>query len=51
MYYYTAATDLVRMRADSDSEVPKLRPALDRLWRDMVDKKLYVTGALGSVRQ
>lgn len=51
MYYYTAATDLVRMRADGDSEVAKLRPALDRLWRDMVDRKMYVTGSLGSVRQ
>ncbi|SPO06043.1 uncharacterized protein DNG_08732 [Cephalotrichum gorgonifer] len=51
MYYYTAATDLVRLCADSDSEVAQLRPALDRLWRNMVDKKMYVTGGLGSVTQ
>jgi len=51
MYYYTAATDLVRLLGDSSSEAAKVKLALDRLWRDMVDKKVYVTGALGSVRQ
>lgn len=50
MYYYTAATDLVRLQA-SDPKAAELRAALTRLWRNMVDKKIYVTGALGSVRQ
>lgn len=51
MYYYTAATDLVRLLAAKDAEVARLVPALQQLWRDMVDKKMYVTGALGSVTQ
>lgn len=51
MYYYTAATDLVRICGATDPEVAKLRPALDRLWRNMIDKKMYVTGGLGAVTQ
>lgn len=50
MYFYTAATDLARLSSDDDN-ARKLKAALDRLWRDMVDKKMYVTGSLGSVRQ
>lgn len=46
MYYYTAATDLVRL-----TENKEVKQALDRLWRDMVDKKIYVTGGLGAMRQ
>lgn len=48
MYYYTAATDLVRLAGDEAKDV---KTALDRLWRDMVDHKIYVTGGLGSVVQ
>ncbi|KAM5349884.1 hypothetical protein ACJ41O_006389 [Fusarium nematophilum] len=51
MYYYTAATDLVRLSSHDDEEADKLRAALGRLWRDMVDKRMYVTGGLGSVTQ
>ncbi|KAF4449886.1 DUF1680 domain protein [Fusarium austroafricanum] len=50
MYFYTAAADLVRMSSDVDN-AHKLKTALVRLWRDMVDKRMYVTGSLGSVRQ
>ncbi|KAF6840754.1 hypothetical protein CMUS01_03851 [Colletotrichum musicola] len=46
MYLLTAATDLVRLTGDAG-----LDAALDRLWRDMVDRKMYVTGGLGAVRQ
>jgi len=46
MYYYTAAADLARLTDDK-----KLKEALDRLWRNMVDKKIYITGGLGSIRQ
>ncbi|KAJ4188464.1 hypothetical protein NW755_006626 [Fusarium falciforme] len=50
MYFYTAATDLVRLSTDADN-ASRLKAALGRLWRDMVDKRMYVTGSLGSVRQ
>lgn len=46
MYFYTAATQLVGLTRDG-----KLGAALDRLWRDLVDTKLYVTGSLGAIRQ
>ena len=46
MYYYAAATDLVRLTADK-----QVQAALDRLWSDMVDRKMYVTGGLGGIRQ
>ncbi|KAM0443329.1 hypothetical protein ACHAQK_003692 [Fusarium lateritium] len=51
MYFYTAATDLVRLSPDTDEEAPKLQAALKRLWADMAHKKMYVTGGLGSVTQ
>ncbi|KAK5231392.1 hypothetical protein LTR72_000573 [Exophiala xenobiotica] len=46
MYYYIAATDLFRLKGEKD-----IKTALDRLWRDLVDTKLYVTGGIGSIRQ
>lgn len=51
MYYYTAATDLVRIRGGSDEYSLQIMRALSSLWRDLVDKKIYVTGAIGSVTQ
>ncbi|KAK6835622.1 hypothetical protein RU639_002360 [Aspergillus parasiticus] len=44
MYFYTAATDLVRLTGNK-----KIEAAISRLWRDMVDHKLYITGGLGAV--
>ncbi|ETI25852.1 hypothetical protein G647_02629 [Cladophialophora carrionii CBS 160.54] len=51
MYYLTGATDLVRVIGDQDPAVRKVQPALSRLWRDLVDSKLYITGGIGSVTQ
>ncbi|KAI8300571.1 hypothetical protein K4K59_001451 [Colletotrichum sp. SAR11_240] len=51
MYYYAAVTDLVRLEAGSDPEVAECKQALQRLWRNMVDCKIYVTGAIGAYRQ
>ncbi|KAK4939470.1 hypothetical protein LTR10_020276 [Elasticomyces elasticus] len=50
MYYFTAATDLARL-LDQDAEASKIKHSLDLLWRDLVDRKMYVTGGIGSVRQ
>ncbi|KAK1633480.1 hypothetical protein BDP81DRAFT_483102 [Colletotrichum phormii] len=51
MYYYTAVADLVRLEATSDPEVVECKQVLKRLWRDMVNWKMYVTGAVGVYRQ
>lgn len=46
MYFLTAATDLYRLTGND-----QIKTALERLWRDMVDKKMYITGGLGAVKQ
>ena len=54
MYLYAGVTDLVRLNEDEDKaggEEEGMREALMRLWRDMVDKKMYVTGGIGGVGQ
>ncbi|KAL1956770.1 hypothetical protein VTO42DRAFT_6824 [Malbranchea cinnamomea] len=47
MYLLTALADLVRV----DKVDPGYREALLRLWRNMVDKKMYVTGGIGVIKQ
>jgi DUF1680 family protein len=43
MYLYTAMADLVLETGD-----PSLREACDRLWESTTDRKMYVTGGIGS---
>src|SRR5205085_6841039 len=45
-YLLTAFADLVRI----DSSCPQ-RQALERLWTNMVDKKMYLTGGIGAEKQ
>ena len=49
VYLMTAYTDLLRIEGDcSDSE----RQVADRrLWDNMVERKMYVTGGIGAIRQ
>ncbi|KAH7390646.1 hypothetical protein BKA66DRAFT_413338 [Pyrenochaeta sp. MPI-SDFR-AT-0127] len=47
MYLLTAVADLVRV----DSATPELATAVRRLWDNMVEKKMYVTGGIGSMKQ
>jgi hypothetical protein len=42
MYFYSAATDLAAVSPDKE-----LIGALDKLWRDVVERKMYVTGGIG----
>jgi DUF1680 family protein len=42
-YMYAAMTDIVRFM-----EAPGYERALDALWRDVVSRKMYVTGAVGT---
>jgi DUF1680 family protein len=43
MYFYAAATDLLHERDE-----PEWEAALDRLWENMTQKRMYVTGGIGS---
>src|SRR5690242_7234680 len=47
MYLLTAVADLVRLKSASID----LKEAVYRLWNNMVEKKMYVTGGVGAVRQ
>ena len=49
MYLLTAVADLVRLEGPKDNK-PK-RDALERLWSNMVDKKMYLTGGIGAQKQ
>lgn len=49
MYLLTAAADLVR--EDPSSNYEKLTKAIDRLWANMVDCKMYSTGGIGAMSQ
>ncbi len=42
MYLYCGMADLAAVSGDS-----KLLKALDRIWHDVVDRKMYVTGGIG----
>ena len=45
VYYYSAMADAARLSKDED-----LKTACDRLFEDIVDRKLYITGGIGSTR-
>jgi DUF1680 family protein len=52
VYLLTAVADVVRM--DQSSAVSKsqnIRNALYRLWDNMVQRKMYVTGGIGAIKQ
>ena len=46
MYLLTSVADLVRLE-DDDAK----RKALERLWNNMVEKKMYLTGGIGAMKQ
>jgi DUF1680 family protein len=48
MYLLTACADLIRIE---DSKHDELRTAVERLWTNMVDKKMYLTGGIGAIKQ
>lgn len=43
MYMYAAMTDLVLM-----DEASEYKEALDRVWEDIIETKMYITGGIGS---
>ncbi|KAJ9613731.1 hypothetical protein H2204_014694 [Knufia peltigerae] len=57
MYLLTAASDLVGMskiqggRPSDDDHAQRLKDAIYRLWDNMVDRKMYLTGGIGAIKQ
>lgn len=49
MYLFTAVADLVRMDSEHNHELKQT--ALQRLWTNMVEKKMYLTGGIGAIKQ
>ncbi|ESZ93500.1 DUF1680 domain protein [Sclerotinia borealis F-4128] len=49
MYLLTAVSDLVRVDNAGDTEAK--RTAVERLWNNMVQKKMYLTGGIGAIKQ
>jgi DUF1680 family protein len=46
MYLYSGVTDLVAETSDDE-----LREALDRIWKNMTTKRMYITGGIGSAHE
>ncbi|KAF7948871.1 hypothetical protein EAE96_008053 [Botrytis aclada] len=49
MYLLTAVSDLIRVDRSEDTETK--RAAVKRLWNNMVQKKMYLTGGIGAIKQ
>ncbi|KAI5282257.1 hypothetical protein KEM54_002867, partial [Ascosphaera aggregata] len=49
MYLLTSVADLCSIEKDGIRE--QYLPAVQRLWRNMVDKKMYLTGGIGAIKQ
>lgn len=50
MYLLTAVADLVRLRP-CEKEKATLEAAMYRLWDNMTQRKMYVTGGIGAIKQ
>jgi DUF1680 family protein len=48
MYLLTAVADLVRVEPTKHQ---LLMAAVERLWTNMVDKKMYLTGGIGAIKR
>lgn len=53
MYLLTAASDLVGVATtkNADEIMPSLKDAIYRLWDNMVECKMYVTGGIGAIKK
>ncbi len=50
MYLLTSVADLV-LQSQSEMDKSDYKEALERLWNNMPDKKMYLTGGIGSMDQ
>jgi DUF1680 family protein len=52
MYLLTAVADVVRMdQSNGVGKSQNIQRALYRLWDNMVQRKMYVTGGIGAIKQ
>ncbi|KAL1986655.1 hypothetical protein VTN96DRAFT_6033 [Rasamsonia emersonii] len=51
MYLLTAVADLIRLSTPTSEFGAKYLPAVRRLWSNMIEKKTYVTGGIGAIKQ
>ncbi|OJJ49529.1 hypothetical protein ASPZODRAFT_128005 [Penicilliopsis zonata CBS 506.65] len=51
MYLLTAVADLVRLGPGDGEIQTTYRPVLTCLWANMIEKKSYVTGGIGAIKQ
>jgi DUF1680 family protein len=51
MYLLTAVGDLIRIAGPRSEISRNYLPALRRLWLNMIEKKTYVTGGIGAIKQ
>jgi DUF1680 family protein len=52
VYLLTAVADVVRMdQSNAISKSQNMQRALYRLWDNMVQRKMYVTGGIGAIKQ
>jgi DUF1680 family protein len=52
VYLLTAVADMVRMdQSNATSKSQSMQRALYRLWDNMVQRKMYVTGGIGAIKQ
>jgi DUF1680 family protein len=52
MYLLTAVADVIRMdQLNAVSKSQNIQRALYRLWDNMVQRKMYVTGGIGAIKQ
>jgi DUF1680 family protein len=50
MYLLAAVADLVRLDVGQAKDVSQLEVAMYRLWDNMVDSKMYLTGGIGAIK-
>jgi DUF1680 family protein len=50
MYLLTAVADLIRLDVSQIEDVSRLKVAMYRLWDNMVDCKMYLTGGIGAIK-
>lgn len=52
VYLLTAVAEVVRMnQTNAISKLQNIKRALYRLWDNMVQRKMYVTGGIGAIKQ
>jgi DUF1680 family protein len=51
MYLLTAVADLVRISEPDSKVAATFSPVVSRLWSNMVEKRSYVTGGIGAIKQ